>query len=244
MTSHFFETFLQKQGSNSSPLIFELQSFPLHQEKLFFQMPNLNVVPVFDVQLWNALAERQDTEFESVSLNEVLESHKNGNGLGIGICVVSEADVKAYSSLCSFFYIPGDFCRQADVLDAVVKSGKPVLVERGNFLSPADISRLCEKLSGSDFLLVECGSSNGYSDSILDPRALHMLAREGRPFGINLSDLLCRETAQYSHRPYWLNDKDFISAFIKAGKSFGASFYVFKSHGKGALTASLIGENL
>lgn len=62
----------------------------------------------------------------------------------------------------------------------------------------------------------------------------------GKAFGINLSDLLSREDTEYSHRPGWLSNSDFIEAFIITGQALGASFYVTKNYGKGAIANSLI----
>ena len=114
------------------------------------------------------------------------------------------------------------------------------MIEKGLFLCPNDIKRLCEKVKGSDFCLVECGSSNGYSDSILDPRSLFELKKHSPFFGVSLSDAFAPEGLSYSHRPKWLQNPNFIEAFMLTAKAFNSSFYVIKNYGNGKINSDTI----
>lgn len=168
------------------------------------------------------------------SLNKITKLKENSTN-PFGLVVASPKDVEFARKHASFLYIPGEICRQSDVLEIARQTKLPLILEKGVFLAPNDLGRMIEKLQGADIALVECGSSNGYSDSILDPRSLHILSQLNVPFAINLSELFCQSDSAYPHKANWLLNSNFIEAFIKVGKAFGASFYVVKDSGKGAI---------
>jgi 2-dehydro-3-deoxyphosphooctonate aldolase (KDO 8-P synthase) len=171
---------------------------------------------------------------QEIRIKEFKSKHKNP----FGLCITTVEEAKLAAKYARFLYIPGEFCRQGDVLEAAKSLQLPLVVEKGFFLSPNDIGRLSEKIQGADYSLVECGSSNGYSDLILDPRSLYLMQKKSPYFGVSLSDLLAPEGTHYSHRPQWLNNKEFIKAFIKTSKVFDASFFVIKNYGQGQISAS------
>jgi 3-deoxy-D-manno-octulosonic acid (KDO) 8-phosphate synthase len=125
-------------------------------------------------------------------------------------------------------YIPGEFCRQGDVLSAASESGKLILLERGAFLAPNDILRAVEKLGEAKnrLVLVEAGSSFGYSDRVLDPRALEVLVSLGCPVALNLNALSKATGTSYEHRPQWLEDDKFDLAFIRTALAFGLKYLI------------------
>lgn len=127
-----------------------------------------------------------------------------------------------------FLYICGDLCRQTDVLKAASATGYPLVIEKGAFLSPDDIKRMIEKLENKNFALVECGSSFGYANRVLDPRSLYELKTLSPCFGVCLSDLLMPNDENYSFHPDWLSHDKFLDAFKLATESFKPNFYVEK----------------
>lgn len=197
-----------------------------------------NIIKVYDFSAWKLRPDSEKTPIYSLSSQEKkLEEFKKQHPAPFGICITLANEVQIAAKYAAFLYIPGEFCRQSDVLEAAAQAKIPLVVEKGLFLSPNDIARLCQKIQGSDYCLVECGSSNGYSDSFLDPRSLALLKKNSNYFGVSLSDLLAPEGMPYSHRPQWLNNPEFVEAFIKTSKAFEASFFVIKSDGHGKLNA-------
>jgi len=69
--------------------------------------------------------------------------------------------------------IPAFLCRQTDLLVAAAKTGKPVNIKKGQFLSAASMKFAIEKVrqSGNDqVMLTERGSMFGYQDLVVDFR--------------------------------------------------------------------------
>ena len=80
--------------------------------------------------------------------------------------------------------IPAFLSRQTDLLVAAAKTGKPVNIKKGQFLSPSDMRHAIAKVTdaGNDSVLVtERGVSFGYNDLVVDMRALPMLRELGYP---------------------------------------------------------------
>ncbi|MEY3900808.1 MAG: hypothetical protein RL189_114 [Pseudomonadota bacterium] len=129
---------------------------------------------------------------------------------------------------CERIFIPGEFSRQGDVLAAAAASGKTILLERGAFLAPSDMLRAVSKLgvAKDNVVLVESGSSFGYSDRVLDPRALEVLASIGCPLALNLEALTQPSGLPYEHRPQWIADPAFDTALIRTAIAFAARYLI------------------
>lgn len=183
--------------------------------------------PVYNCGEWklSPLTKRSQQHIMAENLlkfNDQLLAHNKP----FGIIVSSVSEVILAAKVAHFLYIPGELCRQSDILEACQNTSLPIFIEKGNFLAPSDLIRVAEKLKSSEFALIDCGTAYGYSDVILDPRSLFTLKKLNIPFGINISALLKSEETQYQHRPSWLNNEEFLPAFIQMGNCFGAQFYV------------------
>jgi 2-dehydro-3-deoxyphosphooctonate aldolase (KDO 8-P synthase) len=80
--------------------------------------------------------------------------------------------------------IPAFLCRQTDLLVAAAKTGKPVNIKKGQFLSPWDIKNVVRKMvnAGNDnIMLCERGACFGYNRLISDMRSLKIMADTGCP---------------------------------------------------------------
>jgi len=86
--------------------------------------------------------------------------------------------------------IPAFLCRQTDLLVAAGRTGKPVNVKKGQFLSPDLMAHAAAKiLAGADeegvrvggVMLTERGTSFGYGDLVVDMRGLAVMRGTGWP---------------------------------------------------------------
>lgn len=205
-----------------------------HHNQTQYTHSTSNVFQVFNFAEWKLYNSNDSKEIHILKNKEnFLIQLKKETQKPFGIIVSSPFEIELASVYANFLYIPGEICRQSDILQCSTQTKLPIFIERGNFLAPTDISRIIEKLGDADIGIIDCGTSNGYSDNFLDPRALSIIQNTGCPFGIHLSDLLSPEGTTYSNRPQWLNDATFIDAFIKVAHAFEVSFYVTKNYGNG-----------
>ncbi|WP_419174180.1 3-deoxy-8-phosphooctulonate synthase [Desulfosediminicola sp.] len=92
--------------------------------------------------------------------------------------------VEPAAEVLDIIQIPAFLCRQTDLLAAAAKSGKPVNVKKGQFVSPWDMKNVVNKLreSGSEkVMLVERGASFGYNNLVVDMRSLPVMRSLGCP---------------------------------------------------------------
>jgi 2-dehydro-3-deoxyphosphooctonate aldolase (KDO 8-P synthase) len=79
---------------------------------------------------------------------------------------------------------PAFLCRQTDLLLAAGRTGKPVNIKKGQFLSPWEMQNVAAKVASTGnerVLLCERGTSFGYNTLVVDMRALAIMAQTGHP---------------------------------------------------------------
>jgi 2-dehydro-3-deoxyphosphooctonate aldolase (KDO 8-P synthase) len=80
--------------------------------------------------------------------------------------------------------IPAFLCRQTDILQAAARTGKPVNVKKGQFMSPWEMKNVINKIkeAGSDdIILTERGTSFGYNNLVVDFRSMVVMREMGYP---------------------------------------------------------------
>lgn len=80
--------------------------------------------------------------------------------------------------------IPAFLCRQTDLLIAAAQTGRCVNVKKGQFLAPADMANVAQKIAQTgnrNLLLTERGVSFGYHTLIVDMTALPQMRALGYP---------------------------------------------------------------
>ena len=93
-------------------------------------------------------------------------------------------DCAQVAEVVDILQIPAFLCRQTDLLIAAAKTGKPVMVKKGQFLAPQDMKFVAEKITKNgnpNVLLCERGTSFGYGNLVNDMRALPIMAATGHP---------------------------------------------------------------
>jgi len=107
-------------------------------------------------------------------------------GKEFGIPVTTDVhtieEVEIASEAIDFLQVPAFLCRQTDLITAAGKSGRPVNVKKGQFLSPMDIKPIARKLEAvgcENFLFTERGSTFGYNNLVADMRSLFWIREQG-----------------------------------------------------------------
>ncbi|MHB8172948.1 MAG: 3-deoxy-8-phosphooctulonate synthase [Nitrospirota bacterium] len=80
--------------------------------------------------------------------------------------------------------IPAFLCRQTDILQAAARTGKPVNVKKGQFMSPWEMKNVINKIKeadSEDIILTERGASFGYNNLVVDFRSLVVMRETGYP---------------------------------------------------------------
>jgi 2-dehydro-3-deoxyphosphooctonate aldolase (KDO 8-P synthase) len=106
----------------------------------------------------------------------------------VGVPVISDihdvSQVDAAAEVLDIIQIPAFLCRQTDLLTAAAKTGKPINVKKGQFVSPWDMENAVNKMRGAGgqkIMLVERGASFGYNNLVVDMRSLPVMRSFGCP---------------------------------------------------------------
>jgi 2-dehydro-3-deoxyphosphooctonate aldolase (KDO 8-P synthase) len=104
--------------------------------------------------------------------------------------VHAEDEVAAVAAVVDVLQTPAFLSRQTDFIRAVVQSGKPVNIKKGQFLAPHDMKNVIDKaraaareagLPEDSFMACERGASFGYNNLVSDMRSLAIMRETGAP---------------------------------------------------------------
>lgn len=88
------------------------------------------------------------------------------------------SQITAAAEVLDIIQIPAFLCRQTDLLTAAARTGKPINLKKGQFVSPWDMANAVNKIreaGGKKVMLVERGASFGYNNLVVDMRALPIM---------------------------------------------------------------------
>ncbi len=116
---------------------------------------------------------------------KILQKVKEQIGVPVLTDVHTEDEIAPVAAVVDVLQTPAFLCRQTDFIHAVAKSGKPVNIKKGQFLSPWDMKNVVDKareVSGADNIMVcERGASFGYNNLVSDMRSLAVMRNTGCP---------------------------------------------------------------
>lgn len=122
--------------------------------------------------------------------------HGMEQGLGVlrrvrdelGVPVLTDvhdvSQVEPVAEIVDVLQIPAFLCRQTDLVNAAVRTGRTVNVKKGQFLAPEDARNIVEKAraaGGEKLLLTERGASFGYHNLVVDMRSFPVMRSFGVP---------------------------------------------------------------
>lgn len=115
---------------------------------------------------------------------KILEEVRSTIGAPVLTDVHTEEQAQVVGQVVDVLQIPAFLCRQTDLLVAAGSTGKAIHVKKGQFLHPADMQFVAEKIASTGntrILLCERGTCFGYRDLVVDPRSLVIMRQTGYP---------------------------------------------------------------
>ena len=98
--------------------------------------------------------------------------------------VHSEPEANAAAEVVDVLQIPAFLCRQTDLIETAMRTGKIVNLKKGQFLSPAEMGQVIKKAresGGNKILVTERGTTFGYNNLVADMRSIPILRAFGCP---------------------------------------------------------------
>ena len=114
----------------------------------------------------------------------ILGKIKNDLKLSVLTDIHEASQASPAAEVVDILQIPAFLARQTDLLVAAGKTGRAVNVKKPQFVSPADMKNVVEKITSTgnrNIILTERGSSFGYQNLVVDFRGIPEMKRFGYP---------------------------------------------------------------
>ena len=115
---------------------------------------------------------------------KILKRVKEITGLPVISDIHSEVEVNEAAEVLDIIQIPAFLSRQTDIIVTASKTGRPVNIKKGQFLSPGDVKNIITKAqsTGNNKLMItERGASFGYNNLVVDMRSIPIMQSYGYP---------------------------------------------------------------
>jgi 2-dehydro-3-deoxyphosphooctonate aldolase (KDO 8-P synthase) len=115
---------------------------------------------------------------------QILSAVRRETGLPVMTDVHEPAQAEAAGRIVDCVQIPAFLCRQTDLICACARTGKPVNIKKGQFLSPDEMKNVVEKIracKNSKIILTERGTFFGYNRLVNDMTAIEKMKKLGYP---------------------------------------------------------------
>ena len=115
---------------------------------------------------------------------KILASIKKELDMSIITDVHEKEQCQEVASVVDILQIPAFLCRQTDLLNKAAHTGKAVMVKKGQFLAPWEMSNIVNKLNKAGcnkIILCERGTSFGYNNLVSDMRSIPIMQKTGWP---------------------------------------------------------------
>ena len=114
----------------------------------------------------------------------MLEKVRNAFDLPVLSDVHYPHQLKAASEVLDILQIPAYLCMQTVLVVETARTGKPVNLKHGQFVSPANMRNPVKKVESQgnfNIIITERGYTFGYNDLVVDPRSFHDMRKFGYP---------------------------------------------------------------
>ncbi|NNE01171.1 MAG: 3-deoxy-8-phosphooctulonate synthase [Pirellulaceae bacterium] len=136
----------------------------------------------------------------------------------------------AVAEVCTLLQIPAFLARQTDLLVAAARTGRPVNVKKGQFMSPEDMRYVVDKVQGSGdggVMLCERGTFFGYGRLVNDMQSLPIMRSLGVPVVFDATHSV--------QRPGGLGgatggNREMVEPLARAAVAIGTDALFFETH--------------
>jgi 2-dehydro-3-deoxyphosphooctonate aldolase (KDO 8-P synthase) len=157
---------------------------------------------------------------------------RDATGLPVLTDVHEPAQAKAAATVADVIQIPALLCRQTDLLEAAGRTGKPVNIKKGQWMTPEAMRGAVEKVvaaGGGPVAVTERGTFFGYGDLVVDMRAFGRLkAATGAPVLFDATHAVQRPGLGPNGRS--AGDREHVPALLRAAAAAGADGFFLETH--------------
>ena len=139
---------------------------------------------------------------------------------------------KATGEICDMVQVPAYLCRQTSILKAAANTGRPILMKKGQFMSPWNMKNSCRKLEAfgnRDIILADRGTFMGYNMLVNDMTCFPIMSYTGYP--------VCYDATHSVQLPTSMGNisggqREFIPYLVRAAVANGINLLFMETHHK------------
>lgn len=185
------------------------------------------------------------TSFRGPGINEglaILRKVKETFNVPVMTDIHHPEEAARAGQVCDLLQIPAFLCRQTDLLVAAGKTGRVVVIKKGQFVAPWDMRYAVEKVTSTGnqrVILTERGTAFGYHNLVSDLRSIPIMQQLGAPvcFDATHSVQLPGKGGGVSG-----GQREFIPTLTRAAIGAGADLLYLEAHPKPAQAKSDAGS--
>lgn len=125
---------------------------------------------------------------------------------------------------------PAFLSRQTNFIQRVARAGKPVNVKKGQFMAPADMQNVVDKMAAAGnehVMLCERGASFGYNNLVTDMRGLAIMRATGKPVVFDATHSVQLPGGQGTSSG---GQREFVPVLARAAVAAGVSGVFMETH--------------
>ncbi|HIG08361.1 MAG TPA: 3-deoxy-8-phosphooctulonate synthase [Alphaproteobacteria bacterium] len=161
---------------------------------------------------------------------EIFSAIKEKIGCPVITDIHEKEQIQIISNVIDVIQIPAFLCRQTDLLVAAAETNLPVMVKKGQFLAPWDMTNVVDKISSNGqggVMICERGVSFGYNTLVSDFRSIPILKSIGHPVVFDATHSV--------QQPGGLGDKssgqrEFVPTLATAAAAIGVASIFMETH--------------
>ena len=160
----------------------------------------------------------------------ILEDVRDRLGVPVLTDVHEVCQVADVAGVADVLQIPAFLCRQTDLVIAAARSGRAVNVKKGQFMAPAAMRSVVEKVRsvGNERVMVtERGTTFGYGDLVVDMRGLVIMRDFGCPVVFDATHSVQRPGGVGEASG---GNPEFVSALVRAACAVGIDALFLEIH--------------
>ncbi|MFC1824808.1 3-deoxy-8-phosphooctulonate synthase [Thermodesulfobacteriota bacterium] len=171
----------------AGPCVIESEEITLQVAKYLREVSDAMDIPLIFKSSYDKANRTSLESFRGPGIDkglQIIKKVKVETGLSVVSDVHEISQVEKAAPVLDILQIPAFLCRQTDLLLAAARTGLPLNLKKGQFVSPWEMEHALNKIASTgnrSILITERGTSFGYNNLIVDMRAIPIMKSFGFP---------------------------------------------------------------